>query len=53
MPLSARYDRTATPARTYTDPDPDAGTSHQYWITAVDDKFNESDPLGPFPSPAP
>jgi hypothetical protein len=30
--------------------DPDSG-SHEYWVSAVDDKFNESDLLGPVVSP--
>lgn len=30
--------------------DPDGG-SHEYWVSAVDDKFNESDLLGPVVSP--
>ena len=41
-----RYAVTATAEPTWTDPEP-AGTTHTYWVTAVDEKFNESDPLGP------
>lgn len=46
-----RYDRTETSATTYTDGDPGATTSHSYWVTAVDDSFNESLPLGPVTLP--
>ena len=43
---AARYDRTSGPTRTFTDSS--AGTvAHDYWITAVDSTFNESDPIGP------
>lgn len=41
-----RYDRTADASTTFTDSS--AGTvTHDYWITAVDSTFNESDPIGP------
>lgn len=42
-----RYDRTSGGLiTTYTDPDP--GTvSHRYWVTAVDSRYNESNPIGP------
>jgi prepilin-type N-terminal cleavage/methylation domain-containing protein len=42
-----RYDRTNTSSPTYTDPTPGTGTTHTYWVTAVDGHFNESDPIGP------
>ena len=43
---ATRYDRTTGPVRTFTDSS--AGTTeHQYWITAIDSTFNESDPIGP------
>ncbi|MBA3745926.1 MAG: hypothetical protein H0W96_00275 [Solirubrobacterales bacterium] len=41
-----RYDRTATTATTWKDGQ--GGTVfHDYWITAVDSAYNESDPIGP------
>jgi prepilin-type N-terminal cleavage/methylation domain-containing protein len=43
----SRYDRTSTNAPTYTDPTAGNGTTHTYWVTAVDGHFNESDPIGP------
>jgi hypothetical protein len=48
LSLAARYDRTSTNATNYKDPNPGSTTSHTYWVTAVDDRFNESAPLGPF-----
>ncbi|MBA3327760.1 MAG: prepilin-type N-terminal cleavage/methylation domain-containing protein [Solirubrobacterales bacterium] len=43
---AGRYARTETSATTYTDPEPgDAGTVHTYQVTAVDDAFNESEPI--------
>ena len=42
-----RYAVTATAVPIWTDPEPASGTTHTYWVTAVDEKFNESDPLGP------
>jgi hypothetical protein len=41
-----RYDRTDSNSPTYTDPTPGSGTTHTYWVTAVDGYFNESDPTG-------
>lgn len=41
-----RYDRTTGATTTYTDTNPGA-TSHTYYVTTIDNKFNESDPLGP------
>lgn len=49
--FSGRYDRTNGNGLSYTDPRPGASTSHTYWVTAVDSKFNESDPIGPVTSP--
>jgi prepilin-type N-terminal cleavage/methylation domain-containing protein len=50
LPLSSRYDFTASTATRYSDPNPGSSNQHTYYITAVDDKFNESLPLGPFPA---
>jgi prepilin-type N-terminal cleavage/methylation domain-containing protein len=41
-----RYGRTTGNTRQFTDDSPGFG-GHTYWVTAVDDSFNESDPLGP------
>ncbi len=41
-----RYDRTYPGSLTYTDSSPGTG-GHQYWITAVDSTFNESNIIGP------
>ncbi|HEX8857087.1 MAG TPA: prepilin-type N-terminal cleavage/methylation domain-containing protein [Thermoleophilaceae bacterium] len=41
----------STPPFVWPDPSPGSTTSHQYWVTAVDDQFNESDPVGPVTSP--
>lgn len=41
-----RYDRTAGDVTTYVDESP-GDDAHQYWITAVDSTFNESNPIGP------
>jgi type II secretory pathway pseudopilin PulG len=40
-----RYDRTAGAVTSWTDGA--ATTTHDYWITAVDSTYNESDPIGP------
>ncbi len=48
---SDRYDRTNGNGLIYTDPRPGSPTSHTYWVTAVDNKFNESAPIGPVTSP--
>jgi prepilin-type N-terminal cleavage/methylation domain-containing protein len=45
---SDRYDFTTGAATTYSDPHPGGTLSHVYWVTAVDDKFQESTPIGPF-----
>jgi prepilin-type N-terminal cleavage/methylation domain-containing protein len=41
-----RYGRTTGTGRTFTD-DSAASLPHRYWVTTVDNAFNESDPLGP------
>ena len=41
-----RYDRTSGAALTYTDSDPD-GARHEYFVTAVDSDYNESNVIGP------
>lgn len=50
LPYSARYDYTTGTATTYSDPNPGSSLNHVYYVTAVDDKFNESQPIGPFPA---
>lgn len=42
--LADRYDATAGAQLTYSDK---SATGHQYWVTAVDNKFAESLPVGP------
>jgi len=49
--LADRYDVTVTSAPNYTDPDPGSTTAHRYWVTAVDQNFNESSPSDPVLSP--
>jgi prepilin-type N-terminal cleavage/methylation domain-containing protein len=49
--LSDRYDETITNATSYADPLPGATTAHTYWVTAVDQNFNESDPSAPVTAP--
>ena len=49
--LDARWDETVTSDPTYVDPDPGATTSHTYWVTAVDQNFNESYPSAAVDSP--
>jgi prepilin-type N-terminal cleavage/methylation domain-containing protein len=51
--LSGRYDETITSSPTYTDPNPGSSTLHTYWVTAVDNNFNESQPSLPVVSPGP
>lgn len=43
--IGNRHDRTGNSARTWSDDDAGA-TGHQYWVTAVNSQYNESDPLG-------
>jgi hypothetical protein len=49
--LSDRYDETVTSDPSYVDPSTGATTGHKYWVTAVDDNFNESAPSAPVSSP--
>ena len=49
--LSDRYDETVTADATYVDPSTGATTGHKYWVTAVDQNFNESAPSAPVTSP--
>ena len=37
-----RYDVTNTNEPTYADPNPGTASEHTYWVTAVDQSFNES-----------
>ena len=37
-----RYDETNTNQPTYADPNPGTASEHTYWVTAVDQSFNES-----------
>jgi prepilin-type N-terminal cleavage/methylation domain-containing protein len=45
IPYSARYDRTNGSSPTYDDQQPGASTAHHYFVTAVDSKYQESQPL--------
>jgi hypothetical protein len=45
--IADRYAYTASADPTWSDPDPGNATGHTYWITAVDERFHESDPVGP------
>jgi prepilin-type N-terminal cleavage/methylation domain-containing protein len=49
--IADRYDETVTDAPSYTDPNPGSTTAHLYWVTAVDQRFNESAPSLPVLSP--
>jgi type II secretory pathway pseudopilin PulG len=49
--LGDRYTSTYDNEPAYVDPDPGATTRHKYWITAVDENFNESAPSAPVISP--
>ena len=49
--VADRYDETVTTARTTSIPNPGATTAHTYWVTAVDQNFNESAPSAPVVSP--
>jgi hypothetical protein len=49
--LDDRYDETVTRDPTYTDPKPGSTTAHKYWVTAVDQNFNESAPSAPVLAP--
>jgi hypothetical protein len=49
--LVDRYDETVTSATNYTDPNPGGTTAHRYWVSAVDQNFNESPVSDPVLSP--
>jgi prepilin-type N-terminal cleavage/methylation domain-containing protein len=49
LAFTDRYDFTTSNSPVYTDPTPGSTTCHTYYVTAVDDMYNESDPIGPFP----
>ena len=42
-----RYDRTSDASTTFVDSSPLMSGTNEYYVTAVDSTFNESDPLGP------
>ena len=42
--FEGRYDTTSDDDPSYVDPDPGATTEHKYFVTAVDEDFNESAP---------
>jgi prepilin-type N-terminal cleavage/methylation domain-containing protein len=46
-----RYDETVTNATNYTDPKPGDTTAHTYWVSAVDQSFNESPLSDPIVAP--
>jgi type II secretory pathway pseudopilin PulG len=49
--LADRYDETVNSNPSYVDPNPGASTGHKYWVTAVDNYFNESPVSAPVVSP--
>ncbi len=49
--LGDRYDETVTSTAHYVDPNPGSTTAHTYWVTAVDQNFNESPASAPVLSP--
>ena len=49
--LADRYDVTVNASTTWTDPNPGNSTAHKYWISAVDDRNNESNPSNEVVSP--
>jgi len=49
--LADRYDVTVNASTTWTDPNPGNTTSHKYWVSAVDDRNNESNPSNAVISP--
>jgi prepilin-type N-terminal cleavage/methylation domain-containing protein len=49
--LSDRRDVTVDASTTWTDPNPGSTTSHKYWVSAVDDRNNESNPSNGVISP--
>jgi hypothetical protein len=46
-----RYDETVTNDPNYVDPNPGSTTAHRYWVTAVDQNFNESPVSAPVDAP--
>ena len=40
--VADRYDETVTNSPNYVDPNPGSTTAHTYWVTAIDQNFNES-----------
>ena len=48
--LADRYDVTVDNSTTWTDPSPGNTAGHTYWVTAVDDTNNESNPSAPSPT---
>lgn len=49
--LADRYDVTVDASTTWTDPNPGNSTVHKYWVSAVDDRNNESNPSNAVISP--
>jgi hypothetical protein len=49
--IADRYDETVTSDPNYVDPNPGSTTAHKYWVTAIDDKFNESPASAPVLAP--
>jgi prepilin-type N-terminal cleavage/methylation domain-containing protein len=49
--LNDRYDVTVDASTTWTDPNPGNSTVHKYWVSAVDDRNNESNPSNQVFSP--
>jgi hypothetical protein len=49
--VADRYDETVTSDPVYTDPNPGSTTAHTYWVTAIDQNFNESPASAPVLSP--
>jgi prepilin-type N-terminal cleavage/methylation domain-containing protein len=49
--VADRYDETVTNDPFYVDPNPGSTTAHKYWVTAVDQNFNESPVSAPVVSP--
>jgi prepilin-type N-terminal cleavage/methylation domain-containing protein len=49
--LADRYDVTVDSSTTWKDPNPGNTTSHRYWVSAVDDRNNESNPSNGVTSP--
>ena len=45
LAIGDRYDRTNSPVTTWSAPR--GSDPHDYWVTAVDARYNESDPIGP------